>query len=380
MATYNLRRFSSPGALKRIESSRLIELFNPFRDFFAERKVYLPAPGDLQLIPYKGLVDVLMSPASDMPTDLLDALYFIHELSTDEAMDTFLEDDEIRELAGETPTPSDVAVLVWLRDRKELEKKHAEVSLRRPRSFDYFLAKTNGGLGQIDSDRIKALEARLARWFLDKKRGRGCRVLDYRRNGELWLLVRHGAPFRREGSLDEGKPSSVYYRPEKFDVLVYDGDLGELRMNTRSKREKDLYREAVGLHIFGSTGHFPSKQKYTLEPLRDVGRESLACGDIEGLDWITLKEIHYIWYGRISEIETHRAEDVFAVFEARKKEIPKKPRLSRANFQVKFADSTKTRAVSIRPPNVAQYARNEDCELIEKWLMHRGFILNGAQN
>ncbi len=380
MGTYNLRRFLNIGALKCIESSRLIELLVPYREFFTGRQVHLPAPDNLELvIPYEGLINVLMSPSNDMPTDLLDALYFIHELSTVEAMDKFLEDDEIRQAVGDTPTPSDVAVLVWLRDREELEKKHAEVNLRRPRSFDYFLAQTNGGLADIDSGRIKALEDGLASWFVKKKRGRGCRVLDYRRNGELWFLIRHGAPFRREGSLVEGHSQSIYYRPERFDVLVYNDDLGELRMNARSKVVRDLYREAVGLHIFGSTGHFPSKKKYTLEPLR-TGSGALVCGDIEGLDSITMKEIQYFWLGRVSEIEIHKAEDVFAVLEARKAKIPTKPRLLRASFQVKFTDSPKTRSVTIRPPNVAQYARNDDCELIEEWLKRRGFIRSGGQD
>lgn len=161
-------------------------------------------------------------------------------------MEGFLEDDELREQAGDSPTPADVAVLVWLRDREELEKKHAEVSLRRPRSFDYYLAKTNGGLGKVEPQRIKALEAHLDRWFIDKKRGRGCRVLEYRRNKGIWILIRHGAHFRREGSLVEGRSSSGYYRPEKFDVVVYDGECGELRMNARSKVVRELYREAIG--------------------------------------------------------------------------------------------------------------------------------------
>jgi hypothetical protein len=242
------------------------------------------------------------------------------------------------------------------------------------------LAKSNGGLGNVESERIKALEAHLDRWFIDKKRGRGCRVLEYRRNKAIWFLIRHGAHFRREGSLVEGRSSSVYYRPEKFDVVVYDGELGELRMNARSKVVRELYREAIGLHVFGNVGHFPGKEKYTLEPLRSDGRASLACGDIEGLRWITLKEIQYLWYGRISEIEIHRAEDVFSVFESRKTTIPTKPRLLRANFQVKFMDSRTPRAVAIRPPNVAQYARDDDSELIEEWLLRRGFIRNGDHN
>ncbi len=48
---------------------------------------------------------------------------------------------------------------------------------------------------------------------------------------ETWFLVRHGQPFRREGSIVDGESESVFYRPEKFDVLVYSSAASELRIN-----------------------------------------------------------------------------------------------------------------------------------------------------
>jgi hypothetical protein len=57
---------------------------------------------------------------------------------------------------------------------------------------------------------IQALEHELDEWFLEHKRGRGTRVFVYAKEDSCWFLVRHGDPFKREGSLDEGKPSSVY--------------------------------------------------------------------------------------------------------------------------------------------------------------------------
>ena len=38
----------------------------------------------------------------------------------------------------------------------------------------------------------------------------------------IWFLVHHGDPFRREGSFDAGQALSVFYWPEKHDVLVYE--------------------------------------------------------------------------------------------------------------------------------------------------------------
>ena len=377
MATYNLHRFTRPEALKSIEPSRLIELLAPYREFFAEKAVYLPSPGGLDLIDFQGLVRVLASP-DGMPDELLDTLWRIHELSTVEAMTSFLEDADLCHEVGDDATPADVAVLVWLRDRQELERKHAEMHLNRPRSFDYFMAEETGGLDRIEPRPVKELEAALDRWFIEHKRGRGCQVFDYSKKDEVWFLVRHGDPFRREGSLVDGEPSSVCYRPEKYDVLVYDGSIGELRMSARTKGERQLYRESFGLHLFGSPGHFPGKQKYTLEPLRTDGRAATVCSDVEGLDWIKLKEIHYFWTGSFSEIETHKADDIFAVLDARGTTIPEKPRIIRASFQVKFTRNRTPRSVAVRPPNVAQYTHDGDSELIEQWLLNRRFIRNGG--
>ena len=51
---------------------------------------------------------------------------------------------------------------------------------------------------------------------------------------------------RREGSLDGGQASSVFYRPEKYDVLVYEPTIGEIRMHACGKGEKDLFRRQFG--------------------------------------------------------------------------------------------------------------------------------------
>ncbi len=57
-------------------------------------------------------------------------------------------------------------------------------------------------------------------------------------------------PFTRESIIKDGESKSLFYRPEKYDVLVYSPENGEIRMNARSKGEKELYRTKFGLHLF----------------------------------------------------------------------------------------------------------------------------------
>jgi hypothetical protein len=377
MAAFNFKRFSHPDTFREIEPSLLLQFLLPFEEFFSGRGVTLPADSNDGL-DYEALVSVVMTPDADTPPDLGNALYVIHEMATEEGMDQLLAEAQVFgiPLSGNPdPTPAEVALQVWLHNREVLERKHAETFLTRPRSFEYF--QTNNEDRDLDEpsrDVLAALEHDLDDWFETKRRGRGCRVFAYLKGGEVWFLVRHGDPFKREGSLKEGKPSSVFYRPAKTDVVVYNPASGELRINARSRGEKDHYRSRFGLYLFSDDQFFPGKAKYTLEPLRQDGQAALVCSDIEGLEWVVLKEIQYFWGGPAHEVEIRRADDVFAALEARGASIPDGVHLRSAKFEVKFIDSMRPRAVTVRPSNIAQYTRDPDSVHIDQWLTQRGFV------
>ncbi len=384
MATYNLRRFSHPDGLKAIAKERLLTLLAPHGGFLSSRGVTLPPSTSTDSLDYETLVNIFMSPDADTPKGLADALYFIHEMATTEGMDELLNEAEKKGLTldgNPDPTPADVAVQVWLKDKDLLERKHAEQYLIRPRSFEYYQTSASPvpDFKMPNSKTLKALQGDLDNWFEKKKRGRGSRVFVYPKGNETWFLVRHGEPYKREGSIEGEESSSVFYRPEKHDVLVYVPSLGEFRMNASSKGEKELYRKQFGLHLFGSEDFFPGTGKYTLDPLWKDGPESLACTDIEGMEWVKLIEVQFFWGGTENEIETRKADDVFAAFEGRKRSMPTKVRITRARFQVKFTDSNNPRTVAIRPSNIAQYTRDHDSTILEEWLLKRKFIKTEEQ-
>jgi len=371
LATYNLRRFSQPDGLKAIKADHLLALLTPHRNFFANREITLSTNGaDLD---YGALVKVFMSPDTDTPKALVDALYHIHEMATPEGMDELLHEAENNNIhLDDDPdhSPADVAVQVWLQNKDLLERKHAEQYLTRPRSFEYFQTEASPvpDFNHPSTETLTALQNDMDDWFEKKKRGRGSKVFLYPKNNEVWFLVRHGEPFKREGSLEEGQSSSVFYRPEKHDVLVYEKSTGELRINAKSKGEKDLYRKKFGLHLFGNEDFFPGTGKYTLEPLKTDGADSLVCTDIEGMGKVILKEIHFYWGGAENEREIRKADNIFAAYQARGRSIPANARITKASFQVEFTDSKTPRTVTIRPSNIAQYARDDDSTILEKWL------------
>jgi len=386
MATFTLRRFTNPEALKAIQPHNLLELLERHGDYFRGRGVKL-GPVNGEGVDYEGIARVLMEPDESTPKGLVDDLYFVHEMATVEGMDALREEiaamppaDRIELDLGPAPTPADVAVQVRLKAPDLLERKHAEHFLTSKRSFEYFQAKKGADLRfrKPTAKALAALEGALDDRFDEMKRGRSCKVFIYEKDDGIWFLVRHGDPCKREGAIEAGDSSSVYYRPERYDVLRYDAQLGELCLNAENKKISALYREKFGLHFFGDAVQFPGTAKYTLEPLRADGAASLVCSDVEGMEWIRLKEIQYFWGGPEGEVEIRKASDLFAVLERRKRSIPEMARILRAGFLVKFTDSKTPRTVTIRPNNVASYTRDSDAAVVEDWLTKRGFTKDAA--
>ena len=381
MATLNLRRFAHPDGLKAITPNHLLALLKPYESYFESRGFTLWSPSVFDGLDYEQLVEVLMNPDSGTPTGLIDALFFVHEMATPEGMDALLHEVENNGITLEespNPTAADIAVQVYLKDKNILERKHAEQYLVLPRSFEYFQTDVRPipMLVQPSEDVLAALQNDLDNWFEKKKRGRGSRVFVYPKPDTIWFLVRHGDPFKREGSLEGDQSSSVFYRPEKYDVLVYETLIGEIRMNACGKGEKDTLCREFGRHLFNNENYFPGKGKYTLEPLQTDGEASIVCTDVEGMEWVRLKELQFFWGGAEKEIEIRKANDVFAAYAGRNHAMPQKVHIIRASFLVKFTDSKTARTVVIRPSNIAQYTRDSDAALIEIWLTKRGFIIS----
>lgn len=393
MATVGLRKFTNPDTLKHIGDRYLIELLAPHRAFFAGRSLELPeahptsnlspqgGEGNPTVVDCEKLAAIFMMPDTDMPHDLAEALFNIHEMATKEAMDQLLEAAEEHRLELDLPhnaEPADVAVRVWLRNKTLFEEIHAEHHLTRPKSFIYFTtdAETLPEFTPPTRETLATMEASMDNWFEKKRRGRGCRIFVYPRDGECWFMVRHGEPCRREGCMEDGNPSSIFYRPQQHDILVYDALRGEIRIHTGTKGELTLYLKTFGAHLFGRENFFPGDGKFTLAPLAE-GSSSMNCLDVEGIEWVRLREVEVQWgHGTNAEREIRKSADLFAAFERRGHQIRADESLKRAVFHVKFADAKVPRSVTITPSNHAKYERDDDSAYLEAWLGKRGFILD----
>lgn len=399
MATLNPRRFASPDALKAPHPENLRALLAPHEDYLARRRAALRAAQaeqcaerpavDPAALDYEEISKILMAPDEETPAKLIDALYLVHEMATPDAMQQILAAVEATPAAARvvldlTPesTPADVALQLHLRAPELLGRLHAEqVVVAGRKSFECFLARraAEGPFVVPGRLQLQVIEHALGQWFAAKKKGEAVRVLPHPGKGETWFTVRHGEAYRREGALNGSESTSVVYRPEKTDVVVYDHATNELRVNAGTVGEKELYRTTFGLHLFGAEDYFESKtRKHTLDPLRIDGPQSLVCTDVEGIEWIQLVEVSYYIGGVQNETLVRRATDLFAAIEGGAPPLLSKVPIVAARFRIKFKDSKRPRMAKIQPKS-ASFARDDDGRLVEAWLRLRGFTLKRRQ-
>ncbi|ABK19449.1 hypothetical protein QMW84_08865 [Cronobacter sakazakii] len=383
MATFNLRRFSKPEMLRRIDRKHLIAFLEPHAAYFSARGVELPPVQQEDGLDYNALSHLLLTPDSTTPDDLAEALFYVNEVSTPEGFDSIQDEiagTDIDVEIGENAAPADLAIQVWMADREIIEKVHAEQFFMNVRSFEYFKTKKNPLPDFVlpSEETLAALEADLDEWFSKKRRGKYSKVFVYPKEGHTWFLVRHGKPYAREAVIEAGESTSQYFRPEKFDVLAYNPVIGEIRMNAETKGEKELYRKKFGFHLFGDEEFFNERSRFDLEPLRQIGEDALLCDDVDGIEYVRLKEVQVFWGGAHKDVEIRRSEDIFASLRDRGVSLPGGGKIIKASFQIKFEGSKTPRSVILSSGNRAQFKRDGDAEIIERWLGLRGFIVGAG--
>ena len=382
MAALIPRRFSKPETLRNIDPKHLIEFLGKYKDYFSSRDVLLPESMDDE-IDYSGISAVLLNPDSTTHYDLTEALYYINEATTPDCFNEILAEAKKAGIDQDilpNVTSADLALQVWLKDRTIIEKVHAEQKIYKIRSFQYFRTTVDPvpEFKKPSESVIKKLESGLDAWLDRKMRGKHTHVNIYPKRKQTWFTVRHGKPYTRESVIKEGKSSSQHFRPEKFDVIVYNHRKGEIRINAESKGEVKLYRTEFGLHLFGDEDFFSERSQFEIEVIRRDGEDVLVCSDVEGLDWVRLKMIEIYYGSAFNDVEVKKSDDLFASVAESGYGLPKGGSLTKASFLIKFSDNKTPRTITLTSGNRAQFKRDDDAEIIESWLTKRGFIVDDS--
>ncbi|MEI6197614.1 MAG: hypothetical protein WCS42_25145, partial [Verrucomicrobiota bacterium] len=224
---------------------------------------------------------------------------------------------------------------------------------------------------------VDLLTADLDAWFAKNNRGELTAHIEvYPIDGEFWFLIRHGDAFARTTKLTQRKSEVLHFRPAKDDVVVYAPKRDEIRIHAGTKGERELYRTAFGLRLFGDDNYFCNRKTLSLEPLRLLGIDALDVSGIAGLDKVVARELEIAFDNKHHESVIRRADDLFAAaadapFE--RAAIPAGGRLVRATFDFYFTGSKSPRTVQVKPSNTLKLGRHCDARIVHEFLAERSF-------
>lgn len=380
MPTLNPGKFSNPEILSQIRPDLLLAWLAPMRDYFSRRGLQFPPPDSPGRLSCDTLAGILMDPVPDMPAELLESLCIFRDLDNDHAMDAIRDAASRQGLdlaTGDDPTPLDVVVRAWILAPALVQNLHNRLDLAHPRSFKSYATDADPlpAFRGATPDQLHALEERLDAYYQAARRGPGAKVFASQQGDTFIYVVRHGAPCRREGAMQAGRPATVFFRPQRHDVLKYDAHHGEMAVNCCADRERRVLLRLFGCCLFGRPDYFPAAAQYTLAPIARHGRACLACADVPGVQQVSLVGVDLDIQDTPRYRDSKQASDVFELVENGRLEWPVNiDQLRRATFQVRFWRAPRPRRFTIVPCNHVIYGRPEDSRLIQKFMRLRGFI------
>lgn len=380
MPRHTLTHFSNPEILQTLAPETLCSLLAPFAEELKQQGIQIPTVETFCKDEAHELAILLTTVPQGVPEELLRMVYRIDAMATPAGMDELLRMMPELNPSWNQWTPIDVAIQAWQHDPHQFELIFANRQIgRRSRKFTSYDSLSDWQNCDVSPENVAQLEFEVSQEFQSRGRGEGVRLFLSHRDDEIWMLLRHGEPLRRESCLRDGQSASVLFRPERYDAIVLVRSTKELRINATSRWQKELYRRLCGTHLFGNPDFFPDGDRYTLKPLLEEGSRSLMTVDLPGIEAIKLIELEY--FDRAPGLLGTKkwADDLFQMLGPELYSLPAEARLAKAKFLMKFRGASTWRTVTIAPPNDVKYALENDAANVEEWLEKRGFLLKRGE-
>ena len=132
-----------------------------YEAFFVGRGIHVSRDPDLDAV-----AGCLMEPGPDTPRDLLDGLFLIIQMSTPAATDCLLSEAQEQGFdLDEDLSQPEIALRIWMKDPRALMQRHAELTMLKVRSFEYFSAVEDDLTACTEENTIRGLERSLDIWF-----------------------------------------------------------------------------------------------------------------------------------------------------------------------------------------------------------------------
>ena len=369
MKIYNLKRFSKPEFLRQINPKRLLAFLRKFPQ--CATAIYGHE------IDYDLLAKILASPEPSGDSILYEALTMIDEMSDDKNFDLLHRMIDNKPYAAnlrDNVTVADLALTLWLHEPFLLENAVDKAFQGCPRSFIYFRGDPAELCPAPGEMLLSKLTRVLNRVFQRKKRGRNVKIVVLDDDEDYRFMVRKGEPYSRDSAIREnGTSGSVYYRPERFDLVVLRPKIAELRLAIYRKAPWliEAYRTLFGYTFYRDYNFFSSEDVFSLKPLLTEGTDALVCRDIPGIDEVTIVQLKF--RTQHGEIYAFHGPGGLGMLKNLKNDVLTSGEIVSAKFKVRLASSTADRMVTVKDGNMAEFKYDADGEIIEQWLIKRKF-------
>lgn len=231
----------------------------------------------------------LQERAGLLPAHLAEDLERIDELTDERGASTLLAvgRDAGLDLRSLGVDPVQVAVAAFLDHRPVFERAFGRRAIETLRGTTEFSGRPPATAPLFDASELEALAASLGREFDARGRSAHCRIEHTRDRERIVFTVARGAlvkvdeavheePAHRDLVCDSHQPvyfaeSTVRYRPQRRDTVVYDGRAGTLRVQAGDAATVRAYLSGFGALLFRDPAWFGDDPVVNLEPLTRLG-------------------------------------------------------------------------------------------------------------
>lgn len=329
--------------------------------------------------------------AGVLPAALSDDLERIEELTTDAGAALLMEAGSRSgvDVCALGLDPLEVAVRAFLEHHEVFEAAYGRQLVAALKGTSEFVGRARRAPGHLEMTHLHALEAQLGQHFEARARSAHCRISMGRDGARLVFTIAHGALVRADEALDgaamvvrdSAAPTylterSLRYRPQRRDVVVYDTDLGQLRIRAGDAPSLHAYRRSFGTLLHQDADWFGTEPIVSLEPLVRLGQAVEA--PTRGLAEVRL--VGLVVRYSVGERGTVAIDSdyIWPFLANRMRGELADGELLEAIFHMRRPGVAAPTRVKVRAPNRVEYGKVDDT-VFRPFLEARGFLAAAGQ-
>ena len=364
----------------------LCQYFSQFPADLAKAGIVLPAHPTDANVPLEALTALLAKTEEFQDPILEHSARMIFSMKSQASRDTLQKELALwgkRLLWHADYSPFDMPLACWMQHPDILEKAYGREAMLLKRSFVYYPTAQNaaGSLVVPTDASVKVFAAKLEQDLITSiGLGFGLWIVPYVEKNYITFLLRYAESTKRKGIVRKDRKSgTVSFKPEEFKSVVYGRRHGDLRIFAPEK-VCPMLRMKFGLLLFGDLFHFADRQVFFLDQLMDGSLSHIHCGDVKGIDNVSLRALTYTVFAGGEAEYAIRAKDGQCLLRTHAKSALFPPnifRITQAEYFIKFPHRKEPRPLVIHEGNEAQFAVEEHSERIEDWLRLRNLLRSG---